>query len=578
MLEAVAAALVMAAAIIGAGSRLRRWLRLPVQPLLRLPLDWSLGSLAIAVGVLLIGLLRLWSVWTLGAVVAVGVLAGRWPRIRYHWVTVVAAAIGGVAAIPVALASPFFYDALVYHLGLPWQALLEHGLRAHPEDLFSAFPPLAQLLYAPMLAVGLDRAPALLHWCSFVAAGGAVGALARTLGAPRWAAAVAAPAFVLLPGHALVPGLPAAEGWAVAAIVSALAVTLSPRLTPGAATAAGLLVGIASANRLQGIPWSAVVLAVIWIRGRHWQNAGCGLVGWLAGSAPWWVKNLILLGDPIAPLLWHREGVATLWRDAGSFFTRAGGAVALRGLLAALAPHTAYLIPLALAATLGIALHRTERSLLGGAVVVAGICIWAATGDLPRFLAPALGVLIALAAAAARTPLSRWATALALAGALVSGVIVNLTELRRIGGLSVIARPSTVDSVWVANNPLPAFLAARALPADARVLFIGEPRGLRFPRRFSMPSQHDVSPLRAILENAKAPGDVTAALRARGFTHLLVNQGELNRLAATYPVAPWRDPGGWRRWNAFVDALGAPVVDVGRVEIFALASQSGPAV
>ncbi len=126
----------MAAAVVGAGSRLRLWLRVPVQPGLRLPVDWSLCSLFIATTVLPLGLLTLWSAWTLGALVS----------------------------LPVALAEPFFYEARVYHLGLPWQALLERGLRAHPENPFAAFPPLAQLLSLAPLAVGLDRVPAMLHW------------------------------------------------------------------------------------------------------------------------------------------------------------------------------------------------------------------------------------------------------------------------------------------------------------------------------------------------------------------------------------------------------------------------------
>ena len=59
-------------------------------------------------------------------------------------------------------------------------------------------------------------------------------------------------------------------------------------------------------------------------------------------------------------------------------------------------------------------------------------------------------------------------------------------------------------------------------------------------------------------------------LRGQGFTHLLVNQGELSRLAGSYPVAPWRDTAGWRRWNALLAALGPPELQVGGVQLFAL--------
>ncbi len=46
-------------------------------------------------------------------------------------------------------------------------------------------------------------------------------------------------------------------------------------------------------------------------------GGGGGGRGSPAGSAPWWVKNLVLLGAPFAPVGWHREGLDTLWRDGG---------------------------------------------------------------------------------------------------------------------------------------------------------------------------------------------------------------------------------------------------------------------
>jgi hypothetical protein len=301
------------------------------------------------------------------------------------------------------------------------------------------------------------------------------------------------------------------------------------------------------------------------------------VAGWVAGSAPWWVKNLLLLGDPAAPVFWRREGMATLWRDANSLLPGTSVVGFGRGVIGGLAPHAAYLVPLALAAALAVWSRGGGRRWLAGAVVLGGTVAWAATGSLPRFLAPTLGVVLALAAAAARAPLGQWAAALALGTAVVTGLVFNVRELLRVGGPAVITQTVSTNRTWVANNPLAAFSAARVLPANARVLFVGEPRGFGFPRRFVAPSQHDVSPLRAILESAGGPGEAAALLRQRGFTHLLVNFGELARLTPAYPVAPWRDRGGWRRWNAFVSWLGSPVVHAGPVEIFVLAAGNPPA-
>ena len=567
-----------AVALAAGGSRLRSVFRLPVRPGLRLSVDLLLGSWGLAVVVLLLGIAHWWSPGVLvGATVALAAL-GRWRRAGWRWDVLALPAIGALLALPLALAEPFFHDALVYHLGLPWQALLEGGLHPHPEDLFAAFPPLAQLLAAVPIGLGLDRVPAVLHWWSFVAAGAAAGGLARVLGAPAWAAALAALCLPLLPAHALVAGLPAAEGWAVAGVLAALAVAFGSQLPKGGAVLTGLLVGIATAARLQGIAWTVMLLVVVWLRERRGRALLEGGAGWLAGSAPWWVKNLVLLGDPTAPVFWRREGVETLWRDAGSLSLAAGPTGLVRSLADNLAPHIAYLAPLALAALLALLSRRHGRLWLAAAVATGGVLAWGIMGSLPRFLGPTLGVVLALAAAAARTPLGRWAASLTLAVTAVTGLVFNVHELQRFGGVTVAVRSAAADRTWIANNPLPGFAAARLLPASARVLFVGEPRGFGFPRRFVAPSQHDVSPLREILERASGPWDAVAILRGQGFTHLLVNQGELSRLAGAYPVAPWRDPAGWRRWNALLTALGPPELQVGGVQLFALPSGSRPAV
>jgi hypothetical protein len=563
---------VLAVALAATGARLRGLLRLPVWPGLRLSVDLLLGTWALAVVILVLGIAHLWYPASLVGVTVLMAALGRWRKTGWGWEVIVLPALGAVAALPVAVSAPFFYDALVYHLGLPWQGLLERGVQAHPEDLFAAFPPLVQLISAVPLALGLERVPAVLHWWSFVAAGAAAGALARRLGAPRWAAGLVALCLPLLPAQALVAGLPAAEGWAIAGVLSALTVAMAPRMPKGGALLAGALVGVATAARLQGIPWTAMVLAVVLVRERRVRAFLLGGAGWLAGSAPWWLKNLVLLGDPTAPVFWRREGVATLWRDAGTLSLGTGPIASLRSLVENLAPHVAYLAPLVLAALLALLSRRRGRLWLAAAVAAGGVLAWSVTGSLPRFLGPTLGVVMALAAAAAHTRPGRWASALALASAGAVGAVFSVVQLGRWGGLDLVRTPgASVRAATVVNDPFPAFAASR-LPLDTRTLFVGEPRGFGFPRRFIAPSQHDVSPLRAILEAERGPGEAVAALRGQGFTHLLVNQGELSRLAGSYPVAPWRDTAGWRRWNALLAALGPPEVDIGGVQLFALRS------
>jgi len=156
----------------------------------------------------------------------------------------------------------------------------------------------AEAVHGPQLL----RPPALLHFGSFLAAGLAVTALARRL-APRggvtasgatagvWRARLAGATVPLLPAVVLVPALPAAEGWLLAAVVTALAVAVGPearhRRPARLATPffGMLLAGIAVSARLQGLAWSAIIAVVLLPRVlRAGRRRGWGLVWQLDGS------------------------------------------------------------------------------------------------------------------------------------------------------------------------------------------------------------------------------------------------------------------------------------------------------
>ncbi|MBP1619690.1 MAG: hypothetical protein H6Q02_457 [Acidobacteria bacterium] len=558
------------AVVLALGARLRGLARAAVSPGLRIPVDLALGGWAIGLAVLAAGLAGLLRPWLLLTIWVAAAAAGRW-RARRGWRPLPPALVGCAVTLPVALAPPFFYDALVYHLGLPWQALLEGGWRAHGENVFAAFPPLAQLLYTAPLAAGAERVPAVLHWASVVAAAVALRALARRLGASDRLADLAAATLALQPALTMVAGLPAAEGWTLAPLLAAAALALGRR-SPGGAGLVGVLLGVAVAARLQGVPWALAVGVVAVVRARPRRSAAWrAALGLLAGSAPWWVKNLVLLGEPTAPLGWDRPGLETLWRDAGSHLDLIARPSALAGQVGpALVPHLPYLLPLLLAAVLAVVGgRRAPRWALG--LGLFGLAAWGTTGTLPRFLAPGVALLIALAAAAGRTPMRRLAAWLAVGATAGIGLALNLGQLGALDLALAFARPAAaVEADLVVNDPLPAYRAAAALPADARALLVGEARGYRFPRRFVAPSQHDPSPLRELLGRDGPPAEVCRQLRRDGYTHLVVNWPELARLAPLYPAAPWPDDAGRRRWQRLLGALGPPVLALPPVTVLAV--------
>jgi hypothetical protein len=339
-------ATVLFAVSLALGARVRYLLRLPLNRSLRLPMDLTLGAWVAATVLLMQALAGLVSAPWLAVTAVLMAGCGRWRRNCRRWTGFGVAAIGGLLPLTVAISPPVFYDAMAYHLGLPWQVLCEEGLRAHPENVFAAFPPLPQLLSLPPLAWGLDRVPALLHWTTWLAASCAVQEMARRSGAPVKPRYLLGAAVLLLPVAPIVAGFPAAEGWFLMPLLTGFCLLLG-RPTPGATAMAGLLAGIATAARLQGLPWTLPLLVMVLWRSRSLSQTSLAVGCWFLGALPWWLKNLLLLGDPLAPLLWQREGLETLWRDSNSYLKAGHGVVAsLAQLPSLLSSELVYLLPM----------------------------------------------------------------------------------------------------------------------------------------------------------------------------------------------------------------------------------------
>ncbi len=215
--------------LLALGERVRRLLRLPVPPGVRPAVAFAFGSWLLGVAVLAAGLAGGFHPVPLLLLTSLAAVVGRFRALPSLARRLRNPAIAALPLLPVAVAPPFFYDSWVYHLGLPWQALQDHALRAHPGDLFSTFPPLAQLIYAVPLSAGALRAPGLIHLVGYLTGSAAVSSIARRLGAGRSASILAGAAVLYLPGARLVPALPAAEAWSLSAITASVALALCGR-------------------------------------------------------------------------------------------------------------------------------------------------------------------------------------------------------------------------------------------------------------------------------------------------------------------------------------------------------------
>jgi len=567
----VLGAVVMLGVLTASGARIRHRLRLPTTPSDRWATDLIIGAGLSSLWILALGLFGLLQLPIIIGGLAFQAAIGRWRGNGRPTIPLLIAVAAGLPHMIVAAGPPHFYDAMVYHLGLPWQALLEGALRAHSEDLFSAFPPLAQMIAIPPLSLDLFRIPGIMHCWAWISAAVAAGGLARRLGGSRTAAGLVTAAAMLLPVTPLVPGFPAAEGWFLAALIPAIGGTLIQHHRRSTLVGSMLLLGLATATRVQGLVWIPILLGLPLLTHRDRTFIIRGLPLLMIGSVPWWFKNLVLLGDPLAPVFWNREGIETLWRDGGALMKMGMSPLeVIRQFPALLSRLGPAFLPTLAAAIAAAFLVRRNRPIVGAALL--GVAAWAATGALPRFFAPTLLLMIIAASNLGRSKAARVASIILVGTNLLVGLMVQKDWLDMIHPLDLVGK-SYVDAAPLIE-PNPPFEAFRALdeilPREAKILLVGEPRIFGSPRKVIAPSQHDPSPLRDLCEGNQPPTDFGRNLARRGITHLVINDGELARLKNAYPIAPWKTRRGEGRWWAFIRILGPPFYRNGTIRTYEL--------
>ncbi len=480
-----------------------------------------------------------------------------------------AAIVGGfmVVGAPVWLAPPVFYDALVYHLGMPWSWLQNGSMAPVAHNLFSHFPLAASVVFLGPVRLGLPEAAAGVHWACLGLSVLAAVELARRLGADRvsWLAGLCAVAS----WHALwIAGVAAVDQIVILAVtVAAVEVVdvLSGR--ERRPWLAGLALGLALAVKYTAaVPVAALLTALLLIRPALWKwGVGTGLVA-LASSSFWFVRNLVTTGNPVYPLFWNLLGgrgwsatdnaryLATVREGVG------GWRAVAQGLAQLVDPSRGLGWWLALAVLLGgVAAWRARREAgvrwLGVAVVLA-TAGWLATSHTTRYalvLAPLVGAL----AARGTVGLGRTARTVVAAG-LVLGAAVGVVrygaftfgELGWFHWLGGCGPAETWRHRVTVNDPAPAWRAAdRLLPPKARVLIVAEGRSWGCPRAHHASSAYDTQLVQRVVERSDSAVEAIARLEDMGFSHLMVNWGELRRLhGPPFRVLEWKDGEARQRW------------------------------
>jgi len=550
----------------GAGRRLLPALELA--PLERFAVQAALGWGLFGLLWLGLGLLGLYSSWTAWALLVIG-----WALLRREnlgWLNELQAvkrlwnragrfgkslALGNLALVGgqllFALAPPFKWDTLMYHLELPRRYLQAGRFLFLDGNPYWGHPQLGEMLYTWAVALrGWETAGA-LGWC-FVAVLllGVWGTTARRAGATSGCLAITALlvglSFRGMLSWAYVDGLAALYGYAVLIALLSMLENRPRHWYRWAACFVGFALGI---KLTAGILLPIVMLAPILSRKQaaskwwlHLLEAGAiSLVVFL----PWLLKNAVFTGNPLYPHIWQTDWMS---QDRLAYYRGAGEALGWQSVWLPMAVtwlgvegsagFSADIGPLlALFALPGLIAHRRARDarlvalwvLVGWVAIVVGGCysrtLWQTR--LYFILLPP----VALAAGWG------WET--------IRGIIVSGARLARVIGVLVVlvltfslwqdavslARLNPAAVLLGTRSPeqylddslgwyAPAMRALHDLPHESRPLLLWEPRGLYAPPQ----TEADVWIDRWYVDR-RTIGDPQAILeiwRAEGYTHLLV--------------------------------------------------------
>jgi hypothetical protein len=154
--------------------------------------------------------------------------------------------------------------------------------------------------------------------------------------------------------------------------------------------------------------------------------------------------------------------------------------------------------------------------------------------------------------------------AVCLAFALYQGLIIG----SNLGAFTVALHPGERERFFRENTDFYEVYQAlqflnKKVPKPVRfdrVLFLAEVRAFYCKADWLAPTVFNVNPLETALRECERPDKAAWRLRGQGFSHLLVNWAEFQRLRRTYGAFEDFD---FKKWEAFRDACLEPLASFG---------------
>jgi len=476
--------------------------------------------------------------------------------------------LAGLLYLACSLLPPTNYDALEYHLPVPQSWLEHHGWASFPHNIYAWFPMNVEILYLWGLAFGGPAATTIINLFYAICSAVAVWLLARQSSSANIGELAAV---VFLTSGLVMRLVMQADIDLGVCFYSSLALLAFLRWKENGETKSIILcsifVGLSLGSKYIAFisVWGPMLLLVLFF-GRSGKRIG-GLF-WMVLlppllMSPWLIRNWLMVGNPVFPLLYSWFG-GEGWTPAANEFFKAAHSPKP-------APLTAHLLALIRSPLDLTLLELTVFSpliLFGGilalmqkrmnGVVRALFCfsgvvfvLWFVfTQRNHRFLVTIAAPLSVLGAVGlnwcgdwlrspARWPI--WAVVYASLFMLVAPLSIR-------DGLRYLCGTETTEEYYERVLPHTRaihFLNEQSREHRMRVLFVGEAQAYRCEFDAIVPVVFDPHPwLRHDAEGNAiplTPEEAAQRLREMGVTHILFNQSELSRLIRGYMPLGWPD-------------------------------------
>lgn len=486
-----------------------------------------------------------------------------------------------VIACVMAFVPEVFYDAMVYHLGVPRWFLHEGGIGYYPA-FHAQFPFLRQMLNLWGLALEGERLAKLLHVSSAPLLIATYAVLAQRYSYPR-TALIAPLAFLSMPMvhmNLWTSGVDAGiSSFALLAFLAWMNGLQEPALRARWFSLAGCFSGFCFASKYPGLliiaglciaTFFAIAVGEKDLLGALRETVRLGSVASLV-MLPWLIKTWLLTGNPVYPYLFSVFGGRDLQPDRIIDFTSDTGTGAKHALLpllqtpwtATFSEMTSFTAPGTFFLGLGvfwiIGFFRTETRktwyIAGGLFfTLYWFCINMMT-DRMRLGIPGIAIGCFLWAHAVGWFYERGGSLFrfALATVVALGTALGLTSSLPViyysyNPWNVLAgRESARDYLSYTHsgmNPYPATAIFEAIrehmrPGE-RLLIVGDEKTSACPVPFIASGVHNDSPLVQWSRAAKTPDDIAQRFRENKVAYMLLNVQEIVRLYP-YKVLTWDD-------------------------------------